>query len=320
MEDTKRIVVIGATGLIGSTLCKTLQQRGYAIVVFSRNPQTAPARVPGAAEYVMWQPEETGAWAEKIDGADAVVYLAGESIYTFGKRQTRASISNETQNRRRGIGGIVRAMAEARVRPLVFVSASSVGTYGYAGFSDAELTESSPPGTDFWGQDSLSWEESALAAARLGVRTVVMRTGYILDERPKGGLAQQAAQFRRGFGGQVLPGTQWTPWIHIADVAGLFLLALENERAEGPLNGTAPGVVRNREFAETLGKVVGKPAHFPTPGFVLRLGLGIVADTIIHGRRVTPKKALDLGYHFQYPALEAAMRDLLHRESEQARP
>jgi uncharacterized protein (TIGR01777 family) len=167
------------------------------------------------------------------------------------------------------------------------------------------------PGDDFWGRVSLPWEEAALEAERLGVRTVVLRTGYVLDGRPGSGLAQQVAQFRRGFGGPVRPGSQWVPWIHIADAVELILLALDDERVRGPLNCTAPGVVRNREFAETLGRVVGKPANRAMPGVMLRMFMGVVADTIIHGRCVVPEAALALGYDFRFPTLDAALRDLV---------
>jgi NAD dependent epimerase/dehydratase family enzyme len=131
---------------------------------------------------------------------------------------------------------------------------------------------------------------------------------------------QQAEQARRGFGGPVLPGRQWVPWVHIADVAGLIVYALEDERVRGPLNVVAPGVVRNREFMATLARVVGKPARFPVPGVLLSLGFGITADTIVHGRRVVPRKALDLGYTFRFAALEPAIRDLLAANSCQPAP
>src|SRR5260370_38223630 len=127
-------------------------------------------------------------------------------------------------------------MAEAQVKPQVFVSASSVGTYGYAGFTDAEFTENSPPGTDFWGQDSLPWEEAALEAERLGIRTVIMRTGYVLDAQPQGGLAQQVAQFRRGFAGPGLPITQWLPRGTLSDSAGLVALLVLGCRVTGRRN------------------------------------------------------------------------------------
>lgn len=315
MMEAKRVIVTGATGLIGSSLCQELIRRGYAVVVFSRDPAMARTKVPGAAEYVAWQPEESGPWAASIEGAYGVVNLAGGSIYTWGKRQTRESISAETQNRVRGIRGLVRAMEDAQVKPQAFVCASSVGTYGFDGFTDAEFTEASPPGADFWGQTSLPWEEAALSAEQAGVRTIVMRFGYVLAMQPNSGLAQQAEQFRRGFGGPVRPGTQWQSWIHASDTAGLIAFALEDNRVRGPLNGTAPEPVRSRDFAQMLAQVVGKPARLATPGFLLRMWLGKTADTIIYGRRVLPQKALDLGYQFQFATLESALRDLVRTSS-----
>lgn len=311
MRETKRIIVTGATGLIGSSLCQELIQRGYAVVVFSRDPTAARAKVPGAEAYVAWQPAENGPWAEYINGAYGIVNLAGGSIYTFGKRQTRESISAETQNRVRGIHGLVKAMTEAQAKPQVFMCASSVGTYGFNGFTDTEFTEASPPATNFWGQVSLPWEEAALAAGEIGVRAVVMRFGYVLAMHPHSGLAQQVEQFQRGFGGPVRPGKQWQPWIHIADAVGMIVFALEENQVQGPLNGTAPDSVRNRDFAQTLAQSVGKPARIATPGFLLRMWLGVTADTIIYGRRVLPKKAIDLGYQFRFATLESALHNLL---------
>jgi NAD dependent epimerase/dehydratase family enzyme len=128
---------------------------------------------------------------------------------------------------------------------------------------------------------------------------------------PGSGLARQVDQFRRGFGGPVGSGRQWQPWIHVADAAGLLLFALEDNRIQGPLNGTAPDVLRNREFAAELAKVVGKPAHLPTPGLLLRMWVGVTADTMLYGRRVLPQKALELGYQFQFPKLASALHDLV---------
>lgn len=211
MVEPRRVIVTGATGLIGRALCAELNQRGDAVVVFSRDPDAAHSRLPGAAEYVAWQPQKSGPWSERLDGASAVVNLAGGPLFTFGKRLRKADVRAETQSRIQGIRRLVHVMEVASSKPATFVSASSVGTYGYAGFSDDMYIESSPPGDDFWGQDSRGWEEAALDAERLGIRPVVLRTGYVLDATPTGGLAQQVAQFRRGFGGPVLPGRQWLP-------------------------------------------------------------------------------------------------------------
>jgi uncharacterized protein (TIGR01777 family) len=297
--------------LIGSSLCRALIQRGYVVVVCSRDPTAARATVSGADAYVPWQPEETGPWAEYIDGAYGVVNLAGGSIYTFGKRQTQESITAETGNRVRGILGLVQAMTKAEAKPQVLVCASSVGTYGFNGLTDAEFTESSSPATDFWGRVSLPWEEAALRAETAGVRAVVMRFGYVLGMHPHSGLARQVEQFRRGFGGPVSSGKQWQPWIHVDDAVGLVLWALEDGRVRGPLNGTAPDVVRNRDFAAAMANVVGRPARLRTPGLLLRMSVGVTADTILYGRRVLPQKALELGYQFQFPTLASALHDLV---------
>ncbi len=311
MTDAKRVIVTGATGLIGRRLCQELARHGYAVIVFSRNPEAARREVPDAVEYVAWQPEAHGSWATYVDGAWGVVNLAGGSIYTFGQRQTQASVEAETLNRIQAIKGLVGAMSAAHTPPQVFVCASSVGTYGFAGLSDTVLTEESAPGNDFWGQSSVAWEDAALTAEQIAVRTVVMRFGYVLAMHGHTGLAQQVEQFRRGFGGPVGSGKQWQPWLHIADAVGLLVLALEDSRVQGPLNATAPETVRNRDFARTLGKVVGKPARLATPGWVLRLWLGVTVDTIMYARCVVPKKAGELGYGFQFATLEAALLDLV---------
>ena len=143
------------------------------------------------------------------------------------------------------------------------------------------------------------------------MRAVVIRFGYVLAMHPHSGLARQVEQFQRGFGGRVGSGKQWQPWIHVADAAGLILFALEESRVEGILNGTAPDAVRNRDFTQTFAQVVGKPARMTLPGVLLRMWLGVTADTILYGRRVLPHKALDLGYQFRFAQLASALRDLL---------
>lgn len=315
--QAKRIVVVGATGLIGKAVCAKLAQKGYSLTIFSRNPQAAQAAVPGAASYIVWQPEESGSWAGALDGAAGVINLAGAPLFVFGKRWTYEDVRQESDNRIQGIAGLVRAMREAATRPNVFVNASSVGYYGYSGYTDEEMEEDHPAGSDFWGQDSLRWEEAALQAETLGVRTVLIRTGYVLDPFPGGGLRQQAEQFRRGFGGWIRPGKQWLPWIHLEDEAGLIVMALEDDRIRGGLNGTAPEAPRSRDFARTLGRVVGKRAWLPIPQVGIRSQLGVVSAILTNGRRVVPNKAQQLGYQFQYPQLEQAMRHLLTEAASQ---
>jgi len=311
MGEVQRIIVTGATGLLGKALCAELRQRGYAITVLSRDPDAARAKVPEAADYIAWQPEETGTWAEAIDGAYGVVNLAGEPLFVFGKRWIYAGVQAVTASRVKGITGLAQAMSQATNKPRVLVSASAVGYYGFTGYTDEEMNEGHLPGTDFWGQNTALWEAATLQAEAKGIRAVCVRTGYVLDPYPGGGLRRQAEQFQRGFGGWILPGKQWLPWIHLEDAANLILLALEDERVRGGLNLTAPQVLRSRDFARTLGRVVGKRAWLPIPQAGIRSQLGVVAHVLTNGRQVVPKKALELGYQFLYPMLEQAMRHLL---------
>jgi NAD dependent epimerase/dehydratase family enzyme len=331
MADNKRVVVSGATGLIGRALCKQLVARGYQVVVFSRNPQQARRAVPGAADYVAWRPAESGDWASSIDGAHAVIHLAGASL--FDKRWSDAYKREIVASREIGTRGLINAMARAQIKPQVFISSSAVGYYGPSG--DGQLDESAPPGNDFLAQVCQVWEREARKAEELGIRTVILRSGVVIgssEGRPafpidlrgaslsrpgvilktdEGAFPLLMMPFRFFAGGPILPGTQWFAWVHIDDLVGILMLALEDERAHGPINATAPQPQTNRDFAKTLGRVVGRPSWMPVPGFAMRLLLGEMADMITTGQRVVPKQALELGYQFKYPTSEQAIRQIL---------
>jgi NAD dependent epimerase/dehydratase family enzyme len=330
MTDTKRVVVTGATGMIGRQLCNELIARGYAVVAFSRDPQQARAAVPGAAEYVAWSAAEDGAWASAIDNAHGVIHLAGASL--FGKRWSPEYKREIIRSREVGTRGLVNAMVKARTKPRAFVSMSAVGYYGPHG---AEIIdESGAAGHDFLAQVCQAWEREARPAEDLGVRTVIFRSGVVLSagERPGlpidlGGFALDrpglvlatdagafpllAMPFYFFAGGPILPGTQYLSWIHADDTVGLLLLALEDERARGPLNATAPTPATNAAIARTVGRVLGRPSWLPVPGFALKLALGEMADMITTGQRVVPKQAQHLGYTFKYATDEQAIRAIL---------
>lgn len=302
-----RIIVTGATGLIGRLLCRRLIERGDQVVVFSRNPTTAQRRIPGAAEYIAWQPAETGPWAAAVDGADAIIHLAGAPI--AGQRWDTAYKREIIDSRVLGTRGIVNAISQATTRPQVLVSASGIDYYGAHG--DEKLDESTPPGDGFLSEVCVGWEREALRAETLGVRTCVMRIGLVLDKE-EGALGKLLLPFRLCVGGPVLPGTQWWSWIHLDDLLGLLLLALDDERARGAINTTAPEPERNRDFAAALGKALGRPAIFPTPLFAVRLLVGEMAGPLlVEKQRVIPKKALELGYRFRYTQLLPALRATL---------
>lgn len=309
MSDVKRVVVTGATGLIGKSLCSRLQERGYAVVVFSRNPNSARETLPGAAEYVAWHPSERGAWATAIDGAYAVINLAGSSI--AGHRWTEEYKRELYDSRIMGTRGLVNAIARAETKPRVYLGPSGINYYGPR--DDTKLDENAPPGNDFLARLCVDWEQEALKAQAFGVRAVVARTGIVLDKH-EGALAQLLPPFKLFVGGPILPGTQWMSWIHLADQIGLYMMALEDTRVRGALNATAPEPQRNRDFTATLGKVLHRPAVIPIPGIALKVMFGELADALlIHGQRVIPAKAMNLGYQFQYPTLEPALRQILAR-------
>lgn len=305
MADLKRVVVTGATGLIGKALCRRLQTAGYAVVVFSRDPAAARAKAPGAAEYVAWDAAGSGSWAAALDGAHAVVNLAGASI--AGRRWTEGYKRQLRDSRVVGTRGLVNAMREAATKPRVLINGSAVGYYGFR--DDTALDEGAAPGDDFLARLCREWEAEALAAEALGVRTVVVRSGVVLD-RDEGPLPLLALPFRLFAGGPVLPGSQWVSWIHLADEVGILMLALENEGMRGPLNATAPRPQTNRAFSRTLGRVLGRPSWAPVPVFALRLALGEFGGTLSEGQRVIPKKAQEAGYEFLYPSSEAALEQI----------
>jgi uncharacterized protein (TIGR01777 family) len=307
---SQRVVVIGATGHIGRALCRELLRAGDLVTVFSRDPDRARHVVPGAADYVAWNPvslpEEC---LSHLEWADAVVYLAGGPLFD-GRRHNRADVEAESRTRIAALGQLVVALGGLSRRPGALIAASSVGYYGYEGISDLPVDETYPAGNDWWGRDSAAIEQAALAARAHGIRTVLLRTGYVLTADS---LASQVAQFRRHLGGWIGTGRGWTPWIHIADEVGIIAFALQQPSLDGPVNLMAPGPVRAREFARALGRAVARRAWLPVPTPFVRMGLGVITDILVRGKRVIPVRATVLGYQFGFPVVDAALRDLLGR-------
>lgn len=305
MTDTKRVIVTGATGLIGKPLCKRLRERGYTVVAFSRSPDKARNKVE-AAEYVAWKPEENGQWSAAVDGAYAVINLAAAGLYD--KRWTEKFKREIRESRVIGTRGLVEAIGRAKQRPKALINASAVGIYGPRGLE--RVDESASLGNDFLANVCKDWEAEATRAERYGARVVLLRSGVVL-EPSEGALRQLMLPYKFFVGGPILPGNQWLSWIHIDDQIGIILRALEDDQIRGPLNAVAPNAQTNAAFARTLGKVMGRPSLFPVPGFAVRLIVGEVASTVTTGQYVVPKKALDHGYQFRFSDSEAALRDLL---------
>jgi uncharacterized protein (TIGR01777 family) len=307
MKSERRVVVTGATGLIGKRLTKELTSRGYSVTIFSRNPEKARSTLPGAAEYVAWQPGSAD-WVSHIDGAYAVINLAGAGI--FNRRWTKNYKKKILESRVQGTRGLVDAMARAKEKPQVLINGSAVGYYGLTG--SEKLDEASPPGDDFLARVVLAWEREAAKAEALGVRVVMLRSGIVLA-REGGALPLMSLPFKLFVGGPILPGDQYFSWVHIDDEVGIILMVLENDKARGPINSSAPEPQTNRDFSRALGKAFSRPSLLPVPGFALKVALGEVSSIITGGQRVIPNRAQELGYRFLYPTSDQALTQIFKK-------
>jgi uncharacterized protein (TIGR01777 family) len=297
-----KILITGATGLIGRALCRVLLSEGHRLVVLSRNP--AGATRLAAAGVFAWQPEQAEPPVEAFDGVEAVIHLAGENVAARWTAERKRRIRD---SRVSGTRNLVAGMRRATKPPRILLSASAVGFYGDRG---AEvLTEASPRGTGFLSEVCEEWEAAARQAQTLGARVVTLRTGVALS-REGGALKTMLPAFQFGVGGKLGNGRHWFPWIHLADIVGLFRHALLNEALSGPVNGTAPNPVTNEEFTKELAAVLHRPALFPVPKLALELLFGEMAGVMLASLRVLPEAALNAGYQFQFPALRPALEDL----------
>ncbi len=307
---SKTVVLTGGTGLIGKALVRALTERGDKVVLLVRNPEKAKSELPNLAGYYAWDAmSEGGEWTKALASADAVVHLAGTPVAARWNDDYKKEIYD---SRIISTRNLVRAIAHAEFKPKVFITASGVGYYGNQGYGKDEpmLDESAPAATDFLAKVCIDWEKEAFEAEKLDVRTVAVRTGVVLSTKG-GALEKMLTPFKLFAGGPIGSGKQWVSWIHIDDEVGLFLFAIDNENVTGALNAVAPNPVQMQSLAETLGKVLSRPAIFPVPKAALELLFGEAAGVIAEGQRVVPKRALELGFSFKYPTLEGALRDII---------
>ncbi|MFM9024540.1 MAG: TIGR01777 family oxidoreductase [Planctomycetaceae bacterium] len=298
-----RTLVTGATGFVGPRLLRLLDSP----VVLSRDPDRARRTVGAlASRIIRWDPLAGPPPADAFTDVDAVLHLAGESVAEG--RWTAAQKARIRDSRVIGTRHLVQGIARAERKPAVLVSASAVGYYGDRG--DAELTESAAPAHDFLADVCVEWEREALAAEGSGVRVVTARTGIVLGAGG-GALGKMLTPFKLGAGGPLGNGRQWMPWIHVADLARLYVHAADTAAIRGPMNATAPHPVRNAEFTKALGRQLHRPAFMPAPYIGLRIVFGEFAQVLFASQRVIPKVALDTGFVFQYPELAGALREIL---------
>jgi len=299
-----KILVTGATGLIGRSLCRALTDESHIVAAVSR----ASVKPLGLAvvEVYQWDPQSGPLPRVALDGVDAVVNLAGEPLDARRwsdqqKRLIRDSRVVTTRNLVEGLRSVGR-------KPAVLVSGSAVGFYGDRG--DEQLEETSPAGHGFMSEVCEEWERAAARATELGVRVVQVRTGVVLSGAG-GALQKMLAVFKLGLGGPLGSGKQWFPWIHIKDIVGIFRHAVLTATLAGPVNGVAPEPVTNREFTRELARALHRPAFLPVPEMALRVLMGEMSAVLFGSQRVLPKAALASGYEFHYPLLESALADLL---------
>jgi uncharacterized protein len=302
-----RVVITGATGTIGAALASALHGRGDSVVALSRDADRGRQTLGPDAEVHAWpDPLGTPAPTAALRGADAVVHLLGEPVaqrWTDGsKRRIRESRVLATRNLVSALNGLTDDQ-----RPDVLVSQSATGYYGTRG--DEPLDESAPAGSDFLAEVVIAWEYEA-HQADANLRVALTRTGVVLS--PSGGaLAKMLPFFKLGIGGPVAGGHQYVPWIHLDDVVGALLCAVDNAAASGPVNVTAPNPATNAQLSTALGRVLHRPAVLPVPGFALQLLYGEMAEMVTTGQRARPAELQQLGYQFAHPELEEALRDVL---------
>lgn len=293
-----RVLITGATGFIGQELVKRLERP----VVLSRSAESARAKL-GDVTAIRWDAENEPPPATAFEGVDAVVHLAGEPVAegrwnAEKKRRIRDSRILGTRN-------LVRGLAQLTTRPRVLISASAVGYYGSRG--DDVLYEDAAAASDFLADICRDWEAESHRARDLGMRVLNPRIGIVLG-KGGGAVAKMLLPFKLGLGGRLGDGHQWMPWVHVDDIVGLILYAIEREGLQGAVNATAPNPVTNREFTRVLAQVLHRPAIFPVPAFALKLAIGEFGDILLASQRAVPRALLDAGYEFKYPTLEGALR------------
>lgn len=305
-----KCVIAGGSGFLGQALCNRLVSKGHEVVVLTRG---AP-RTDGSIRFVTWPAEDvTGPWHEELNGAGAVINLAGAGL---ADKRWNASRKEELRaSRILATRALVSAIRSVASRPPALLSGSAIGFYGGHPADVPEFDESGPPGSDFLATLCVDWETEARAAEALGCRVVLIRTGVVLS-KDGGALQKLLPPFRFFVGGRLGSGRQVWSWIHLEDWLSLVAWLIDQPAASGPYNCTAPNPSNNTALSKALGAALSRPSWFPVPGFVLRLIVGEMAGVaLLAGQRVIPKRAIDAGFSFQYPHIDAAMRAALRLRS-----
>jgi hypothetical protein len=309
----KRIVISGATGFIGRSLCKGLCG-DYEIVALSRDAKRAANLLGEHAQVLEWDGRTASLWSAQVDGAYAVINLAGENIGQG--RWTQAKLDSIVQSRSNGAGAVVDAVAAVKNKPAVVIQGSAVGYYGSRG--DEILTENSAPGASFLADVCRRCESITTRVEKQGVRYVAIRTGIVLG-RDGGALPRLMTPFRFFLGGYVGNGKQWFPWIGLEDEVRAIRFLLEAQSLRGAFNLTSPRPATLKQVAHSLGQALRRPAWLRIPGLAVRLAMGrMVDETLLASHRAIPQRLIDAGFQFKHSQLEAAFAAILQGESHES--
>jgi len=291
-----KVLITGATGLIGTALQQSFSEKGYEMLLASRKEHEG-------RENIQWDVETGFSEPEKLEGIDAVVHLAGESVSGF--RWTDEKKKAIRDSRVLGTRNVVDTISKLKKKPKVLIAASAIGFYGERG--DEELTESSAAGDTFLAEVSKAWEAESRRAEDAGIRTVLLRTGIVLSKNG-GALGSMMLPFKLGLGGVVGSGNQWMSWISIDDHVAVIEYAIENETLRGAVNATSPNSVTNKDFTKTMGEVLSRPTFLPLPEFAVSMIFGEMGDELLlTSTRVVPKRLEGAGFEFKYPDLKSAI-------------
>jgi len=293
-----KVLITGASGFIGSALQRLLRENGHDLLLVSRSE-------PRDASWVQWSVEDGFTDPTKLEGIDAVIHLAGESI--SGLRWTDEKKKAIRNSRVLGTRNIVDTISELERRPSVLIAASAVGFYGDRG--DEILTETSKSGKTFLADVCREWEAESRRAEDSGVRTVLLRTGLVMSKEG-GALGTMLLPFKMGLGGVIGDGKQWMSWISLDDHIRVITTALENENIRGAVNSVSPEPVTNEEFTKIMGEVLYRPTFIPVPEFAVHLMLGEMGEELLlNSERAVPKRLTDLGFEFKFPDLKKAIEN-----------
>jgi uncharacterized protein (TIGR01777 family) len=301
-----KIIITGATGLIGKSLCENLVNRGDEITVFTRNIINAKQSLTGIKNFVEWDYMKPAEWKNEICGKNAVIHLAGTNL--FARRWNKNFKDEILKSREISTKNLVSAICQCENKPASLIVASGINYYGDCG--ENTINESNESGNDFLSRVCKVWEDEAAKVESCGVRQVSIRTGIVLSSE-EGALKQMLLPFKLFVGGPIGNGKQWFPWIHIEDLVNSYIYSLGNQKIKGPVNGVSPDLVRMSDFTNTFGKILRRPSFLKVPLFVLKMAVGEFAEPITMSIKAIPEKLEQNNFTFKYSKLHSALKDLL---------